>query len=130
MTTEAAPTTATAVADAERTALEAVVAELEGRPMSQFRTLREPAVAAERRAEELGDAELAYRARLLQVGVLLREGRSARGRPARAPGARLGRNATAARTCSPGPTASWPSSTARWATCRTRSPTPCSASRT
>ena len=79
MTTEAAPTTATAVTDAERTALSAVVAELEGRPMSQFRTLREPAVAAEHRAEELGDAELAYRARLLQIGVLLREGRSADG---------------------------------------------------
>ena len=67
------------MAEAERTALTAVVAELEGRPMSQFRTLREPAVAAELRAEELGDTELAHRARLLQIGVLLREGHSADG---------------------------------------------------
>jgi two-component system, cell cycle response regulator len=79
VTTEAAQRAGTAVADAERVALAAVVAELEGRPMSQFRTLREPAVAAERLAEELGDADLVYRARLLQTGVLLRDGRSEEG---------------------------------------------------
>lgn len=64
---------------AERLELVAVVAELEGRSMSQFRTLYEPAGEAERRAGELGDAELVQRARLLQSSVLLREGRSAEG---------------------------------------------------
>jgi len=79
VTTEAAVTPGIAVAERERTALTAAVAELEGRPMSQFRTLREPAVAAERRAAEMGDPDLVHRARLLQIGVLLREGRSEEG---------------------------------------------------
>ncbi|HET6533440.1 MAG TPA: GGDEF domain-containing protein [Actinoplanes sp.] len=84
MTTEAAQRADAALADAAlaeagRAALGAVVAELEGRPMSQFRTLREPAAAAERQAEELGEADLVYRARLLQAGVLLREGDSEEG---------------------------------------------------
>jgi two-component system cell cycle response regulator len=64
---------------ADRTALAAVIGELESRSGSQFRTLHEPAVMAELRAIELGDAELAHRAMLLQGSVLLREGRSAEG---------------------------------------------------
>jgi diguanylate cyclase (GGDEF)-like protein len=66
-------------APADRTALAAVIEELESRSVSQFRTVYEPAVLAEFRAAELGDAELAHRAMLLQCGVLLREGRSAEG---------------------------------------------------
>jgi two-component system, cell cycle response regulator len=66
-------------APADRTALAAVIAELESRSVSQFRTLHEPAITAELRAVELGDAELAHRAILLQGSVLLREGRSAEG---------------------------------------------------
>jgi two-component system cell cycle response regulator len=64
---------------ADRTALAAVIGELESRSGSQFRTLHEPAVMAELRAVELGDAELVHRAMLLQGSVLLREGRSAEG---------------------------------------------------
>jgi diguanylate cyclase (GGDEF)-like protein len=56
--------------------LAALVAELESRPLSQFRTLPGPAAEAVRRAEDAGDIELAHRARLLQAGVLLREGRT------------------------------------------------------
>ncbi|WP_433379971.1 diguanylate cyclase [Actinoplanes sp. CA-142083] len=63
----------------DRAALAEVIAELESRSVSQFRTLHAPAVTAELRAAELGDAELAHRAMLLQCGVLLREGRSAEG---------------------------------------------------
>jgi two-component system cell cycle response regulator len=66
-------------APADRAALAAVIAELESRSVSQFRTLHEPAITAELKALELGDAELAHRAILLQCGVLLREGRSAEG---------------------------------------------------
>lgn len=64
---------------ADRAALAEVIAELESRSVSQFRTLNEPAVLAERRAVELADAELEHRAVLLQGSVLLREGRSADG---------------------------------------------------
>jgi diguanylate cyclase (GGDEF)-like protein len=63
----------------ERATLEATVAALESRPMSQFHTLAEPAAAAEHRAAELGEAVLAQRARLLTAAVLLRTGRSAEG---------------------------------------------------
>ncbi|MFI5897301.1 diguanylate cyclase [Actinoplanes sp. NPDC051513] len=66
-------------APADRTALAEVIAELESRSVSQFRTVHEPAILAELRAVELGDAELAHRAMLLQCSVLLREGRSAEG---------------------------------------------------
>jgi diguanylate cyclase (GGDEF)-like protein len=66
-------------APADRTALAEVIAELESRSVSQFRTVHEPAVMAELRAVELDDAELAHRAMLLQCSVLLREGRSAEG---------------------------------------------------
>jgi diguanylate cyclase (GGDEF)-like protein len=64
---------------ADRTALAATIAELESRSVSQFRTLHEPAITAELRAVELGDAELEHRALLLQGSVHLREGRSAEG---------------------------------------------------
>jgi diguanylate cyclase (GGDEF)-like protein len=67
------------VTEVERTALAAVLAELEGRPVSLFQSLREPAEEALRRAGELGQPELAERARLLLVGVMLREGQSAEG---------------------------------------------------
>ncbi len=67
------------LAGADRRALAAAVAELESRPPSQFRALTGPAAAAERRAGELGDTELAHRARLLRVSVLLREGRTEEG---------------------------------------------------
>jgi two-component system cell cycle response regulator len=76
VTTEAA---GLAPADAGHVALVAALAELEARPMSQFRSLAGPAAEAEHRAGELGDDELAHRARLLSVGVMLREGRSAAG---------------------------------------------------
>jgi two-component system cell cycle response regulator len=80
MTTEPAATAAgSAVAVDEVNKLAATVAELESRPMSLFRTLPGPATDAERRAVELGAGELAQRARLLQIGVLLREGRSEKG---------------------------------------------------
>ncbi|WP_433826436.1 GGDEF domain-containing protein [Actinoplanes sp. CA-015351] len=60
-------------------ALERVAEELEGRPMSQFRTVREPAAELERQARELGADELAQRAVLLRAAVLLREGRTGEG---------------------------------------------------
>jgi two-component system cell cycle response regulator len=79
VTTEAAAAAGPVSVDAGRETLAAALAELEGRPMSQFRSLAEPAAEAERRAGELGDDELAYRARLLSVGIMLREGRSEEG---------------------------------------------------
>jgi diguanylate cyclase (GGDEF)-like protein len=79
VTTEAAHAAQAAVAGADRAALAAVLAELEGRPVSRFQTLSGPAAQAERRAEELGLPELAHRARLVLAGVMLREGRSAEG---------------------------------------------------
>ncbi|GAA4590573.1 diguanylate cyclase (GGDEF)-like protein [Actinoplanes octamycinicus] len=63
----------------ELDALEAAVAELETRPNSQFRTLREPATEIRRRAEELGAEELHHRADLLLASVDLREGRIGEG---------------------------------------------------
>ncbi|GLY05726.1 MULTISPECIES: GGDEF domain-containing protein [Actinoplanes] len=60
-------------------ALEAAVAELESRPMSQFRTVRSPAADLRRRADELGAEELSQRTVLLLAGVLLREGRTGEG---------------------------------------------------
>jgi diguanylate cyclase (GGDEF)-like protein len=54
--------------------LAAELAELESRPQSQFRTLREPAAELRRRAEASGEIDLAQRARLLDIGVLMREG--------------------------------------------------------
>jgi two-component system cell cycle response regulator len=78
VTAEAAVTAAgPAVPVDARAALAVAVAELEGRPMSLFRTLPEPAAEAELRAVELGEEELVQRARLLQIGVQLRVGRSA-----------------------------------------------------
>ncbi|WP_328460587.1 GGDEF domain-containing protein [Actinoplanes sp. NBC_00393] len=75
MTTDTASCVPTGLHD-ELGALETAVAELEGRPNSQFRTVREPAAEIQRRAEELGAHELAQRAGLLLAGVLLREGRT------------------------------------------------------
>ena len=83
MTTQTArtagPAAAGPLAAADRGALAAAVADLESRPMSQFRTLPGPAEAVRRRADDLGETELAHRARLLLVGVLLREGRTEEG---------------------------------------------------
>jgi diguanylate cyclase (GGDEF)-like protein len=79
VTTEAAAAARAAVTDVERRALAAVMADLESRPMSEFRELQCPAEEAEQRAEELGEPELVQRARLLLVGIMLREGRSAEG---------------------------------------------------
>jgi two-component system cell cycle response regulator len=60
-------------------ALERAVEELESRPISQFRTVREPAAEFETRARELGSEELAQRSVLLHATVLLREGRTGEG---------------------------------------------------
>lgn len=80
MTTELATTPAGPVAaDGEIVSLAAAVAELESRPMSLFRTLSAPATDLERHATELGAAELVQRARLLRIGVQLREGQSEQG---------------------------------------------------
>jgi len=59
--------------------LEAALIELESRPLSEFRTLREPAGDVLRRAREIGVDDLARRAMLLQAGMLLREGRIGEG---------------------------------------------------
>jgi two-component system cell cycle response regulator len=75
MTTSAAPMADSGIADA--LGLAEVLTELESRSMSQFRSVSEPAGAAEFRALELGDPELLHRAMLLRGSVLLREGRSA-----------------------------------------------------
>jgi len=77
VTTELATTSAGPVAaDGEMLDLAAAVAELESRPMSLFRTLPVPATELERHAAEIGAAELVQRARLLRIGVQLREGQS------------------------------------------------------
>ena len=78
MTTEAARLDLVQVDDA-RAVLEATLVELESRPMSDFRSLRGPAAAAQDRAERLGAVELAQRATLLQAGMALREGRIGEG---------------------------------------------------
>jgi two-component system cell cycle response regulator len=62
-----------------RAALLVTLTELEIRPVSEFRTISEPAADARRRAEELGDEESAQRAALLQADVLLREGQIGEG---------------------------------------------------
>ena len=59
--------------------LDDAVAELEGRPLSQFRTVWAPATALRQRAAEVGAEEVGQRATLLQAGVLLREGRTGDG---------------------------------------------------
>ncbi|GIE77723.1 hypothetical protein Aph02nite_36730 [Actinoplanes philippinensis] len=63
----------------ELDALESAAAELEGRPLSAFRTVGEPARELRERAAELGAEGLVQRATLLQAGVLLREGRTGEG---------------------------------------------------
>ncbi len=77
MTTEAA--SLLPVEPSPGTELESAVVELEGRPPSQFRTVWAPAAALRQRAEEVGAAEIAQRAVLLQAGVLLREGQTGEG---------------------------------------------------
>ncbi|WP_436527450.1 diguanylate cyclase [Actinoplanes sp. HUAS TT8] len=72
MTTETANCVPTGLD--ELGALDAAVAELEARPYSQFRTVREPAVDIRRRAQELGSDHLYQRAELLLASVDLREG--------------------------------------------------------
>jgi len=67
--------TAPALVKDERTTLREAVVELEARPVSALRTLAEPAAAIRRRAEELGELEIAQRARLLMMSVELREGK-------------------------------------------------------
>ena len=67
--------TAPALVKDERTTLREAVVELEARPVSALRTLAEPAAAIRRRAEELGELEIAQRARLLIMSVELREGK-------------------------------------------------------
>jgi diguanylate cyclase (GGDEF)-like protein len=81
MATQTAATAAVGpdTADAETRTLAASVAELEVRPVSALRTLTVPATAIMRRAEELGETEIAQRARLLVVSVMVREGRTEEG---------------------------------------------------
>ena len=67
--------TAPALLRDERATLLESVAELEARPVSALRTIVEPATEIRRRAEELGEAEIAQRARLLVISVGLREGK-------------------------------------------------------
>ncbi|MET8149774.1 diguanylate cyclase [Actinoplanes sp. NPDC049668] len=78
MTTEATTAVDAVVAD-DLAALEATLVELEARPPSLFRTTAAPAAVVERRATELGDEELAMRARLLRAIVLVRDGKSEQG---------------------------------------------------
>jgi diguanylate cyclase (GGDEF)-like protein len=78
VTTEAAQTAGAVVVD-ERATLEAILVELENRPLSQFRSVAAPAAAVERRAGDLGAEDLAMRARLLRAFSLVREGRSEQG---------------------------------------------------
>jgi diguanylate cyclase (GGDEF)-like protein len=61
-------------AEGEVALLMAAVAELEGRPVSALRTLTAPATKIMKRAEELGEADLMQRARLLVISVMMREG--------------------------------------------------------
>jgi len=61
-------------AEGEVVVMAAAVAELEGRPVSALRTLTAPATTIMRRAEELGEADLMQRARLLVISVMMREG--------------------------------------------------------
>jgi len=65
---------ATAPGGDEVAQLAAAVSELEGRPVSALRTLTEPATAIMQRAEELGEADLVQRCRLLVISVIMREG--------------------------------------------------------
>jgi two-component system, cell cycle response regulator len=78
VTTKAAERDHALVHDA-RTALAATLLELELRRVSEFRTVREPAAAAQIEAAELGDDELGQRAALLRADVLMREGRIGEG---------------------------------------------------
>ena len=70
--TDPAPTAPAPVLDA----IEAAVAELEARQMSQFRTVRVPALELRRQAQAIGAEELVQRTVLLEAGVMLREGRT------------------------------------------------------
>ncbi|AGL19875.1 diguanylate cyclase [Actinoplanes sp. N902-109] len=80
MTTHvAAPGSAVAGAGDERVRIEAQLAELEGRPTSQFRSVFAPAATIERQAGALSFDDLFMRARLLRANVFVREGRSERG---------------------------------------------------
>jgi two-component system cell cycle response regulator len=78
VTTKAAVRDHAPASDA-RTALSATLAELETRPVSEFRTVLGPAAEARTLAEELGDEEAIRRASLIEAGVLLREGRIGEG---------------------------------------------------
>ncbi|MFG1608416.1 diguanylate cyclase [Actinoplanes sp. NPDC049265] len=67
--------TAPALVEDEAAVLRDAVVELEARPVSALRTLVEPATAIRLRAEELGETEIAQRARLVVMSVGLREGK-------------------------------------------------------
>lgn len=75
MTTETASCVPTGLRP-EAEALEAAIAELETRPLSQFRSLLRPAAELQQRAAELGTPDLVQRAVLLRAGSLLRDGRT------------------------------------------------------
>jgi two-component system cell cycle response regulator len=78
LTTEAAER-GPAVGHGARAALAESLADLENRPIAAFRTLRTPAAEALRLAREIGAEDLAQRAVLLQVCVMLRDGRIGEG---------------------------------------------------
>ncbi|MEV6304023.1 GGDEF domain-containing protein [Actinoplanes sp. NPDC051861] len=75
MTTETASCVPTGLRP-EYGALESAIAELENRPLSQFRTVLVPASELRQQAEELGAPDLVQRAVLLRAGALLRDGRT------------------------------------------------------
>ena len=77
MTTEVAAA-GTPVADS-RAALEAALVQLEAMPQAKFRAAAGPAAAIQRRAGEIGAADLAMRARLLRATALVRDGKSEQG---------------------------------------------------
>jgi two-component system, cell cycle response regulator len=78
VTVEAVAATSVVLADA-RASLEAAVIRLEALPQAKFRVSGDAAAEVERRAIELGAADLAMRARLLCAIALIREGKSTQG---------------------------------------------------